>query len=81
MGFGLDAAALNRRKQALERAQQAVNQAVLELCGPYMPRDTGALIRSGGVQGKAAVGWSSPYAAAQYQATAGGPGTRVRRAG
>lgn len=47
-------------------AQEALDRAVLELCEPYIPRDTGALIRSGRRLEPGRVGWTVPYAASQY---------------
>ena len=59
------------------QAQEYLDRAVLELCEPYLPRDTGALIRSGRRLEPGRVGWTAPYAAAQYYRswTSGGAGT------
>ena len=52
-----------------ERAQYALDSQVLKDTQPYVPRDTGMLMKSGesaSELGKGSVKWSTPYAPFQY---------------
>lgn len=62
-----------QRTDNFSRAQKFVDSEVLRLSSPYMPIQTGALIKSGQlgtVIGSGEVNWITPYAAAQYYNTA-----------
>ena len=56
------------RKRGLEpsgKVQRAVDQEVLRLCEPYVPHDSGALVRSGTIHTKIGSGrvvYRTPYA-------------------
>lgn len=60
------------RKRGLEpsgRVQRAVDQEVLRLCEPYVPHDSGALVRSGTIHtkiGSGGVVYRTPYARRWY---------------
>lgn len=60
------------RKRGLEasgRVQRVVDQEVLRLCDPYVPYDSGALIRSGTIHTKIGSGrviYRTPYARRWY---------------
>lgn len=49
-----------------DRAQEAMTEALLNYCEPYVPERTGALKRSGHVSGKDEVTWSEEYANIVY---------------
>lgn len=60
------------------RVEEYVAEQVLALSGPYVPRDTGRLERSGAVRGSAVV-WDTPYARRQYYENKGSGGLRGAR--
>ena len=65
-GFGAD------RTKAFTDAQSFVDSEVLRLCGPYVPFQTGMLMRSGElgtVVGSGEVSYASPYARRLYYGT------------
>ena len=61
--------------------QQFIDSEVLRLCDPYVPRDTGALIKSGIINtviGSGTVIWSTPYARRWYYTPANFQGAPKR---
>ena len=61
--------------------QQYIDSEVLRLCDPYVPRDTGALIKSGIMNtsiGSGEVVWSTPYARRWYYTPANFQGAPKR---
>lgn len=62
-----------QRTEDFSQAQKYVDSEVLRLSAPYMPIQTGMLIKSGQlgtVIGSGEVNWIAPYAAPQYYRTA-----------
>ena len=55
--------------KACETAQEALCEAVLADCTPNVPKDTGALRRSGRVSGKDEITWSEDYADCVFSGT------------
>lgn len=62
------------RTQGFNRVQVFIDNEVLRLCDPYVPKDTGMLIKSGilgTVVGSGEVIYQAPYARNQYYTNSG----------
>lgn len=61
------------------RAQQKLDNVILQTCDPYIPLDTGTMRNSGPIHtviGSGIIIWQTPYVRKQYYENKGGEGLR-----
>lgn len=74
--IGVDAILKKRGLENTGPIHNELNKMLLNYCEPYIPRKTGALIKSGGYT-SSSLSWSAPYARKQYYQNKGS-GSRGR---